>query len=226
MALRLKTGPTVEPISVDDAKKHIRLEVATDDAYVGDLIKAARLYLERATGRSLITQTWKLTLDKFPPFCDPVGVVEMPFLRDVVWTLPYEVSIAGSDVIRLPMGYVLAIASVKYVDRDGVQQTMSSTLYQVDTSAPIARLVPSFGNSWPTTQDQIAAVEIEYTAGFGATAADVPPDLVHAIRTLIAYWYDGDRSAVLEGHIAAPADHALDAVISSYRVLQAKPVAA
>jgi uncharacterized phiE125 gp8 family phage protein len=226
MALKLKTAPTVEPISVDDAKKHIRLEVATDDAYVGDLIKAARLYLERATGRSLITQTWQLTLDKFPPYCDAMGVVELPFLRDVIWSLPYEVSIAGSDAIRLVRGYVQSITSITYVDRDGVTQTMDPTLYQVDTSAPIARLVPSFGNSWPVTRDQIAAVVIEYKAGFGDTAATVPPDLVHAIRQLLAYWYDGDRSAVIEGRMAAPADHSLDAVISSYRVLQAKPVAA
>ena len=63
----LHTPPAVEPIALDEAKRHLRIEdgVSEDDALVGTLISAVRIWAENFTGRAFITQTWERKLDAF-----------------------------------------------------------------------------------------------------------------------------------------------------------------
>ncbi len=222
MGLRLYTAPATEPVTLAQAKAQLRLETDADDTYVTDLIAAARTYFERATGRSLITQTWDLTLDDFPPNGTSAGLIEYPFLEDSSWSMPFEFY-GGGSLILLPMGYVTGITSLTYLDSSGVSTVLASSGYRLDTSQSIGRLTPSYGNVWPTTRGDIASVVVRYTTGYGAAAA-VPADIVHVIKMLITFWYDGDRSAVLESRVTHPVEHALEAVISSYRILTAKGV--
>mgnify|MGYP000365478232 CR=1 FL=1 len=66
MALTISSEPAVEPISLAEAKAHLRVDTSADDSLITSLIVAARKYFEERTRRSLITQSWKLTLDDFP----------------------------------------------------------------------------------------------------------------------------------------------------------------
>ena len=59
-------APYAEPVHLDDAKLHLRVEVTDDDALIRTLIVAARNHAEIFTGRALVTQTWDLKLDAFP----------------------------------------------------------------------------------------------------------------------------------------------------------------
>lgn len=220
MGLRLVTAPSLEPVTVAQAKKHLRLEIADDDEYVGDVITAARMYFERATNRSLNTQTWRLTLDDFPPYCDQRGTISYPFLREGFFATPFDFVDGTTQVIRLPMGQVQSVTSITYLDTSGASTAFTN--YRLDNSENIARLVPAYNYEWPATRGDIASVTIDYVTGYGALATDVPGDIRHAIKTLIAYWYDGDRAAVLASSVTHPADHALEAVISSYRILTAR----
>lgn len=62
----LLTPPVVEPLTLAEAKAHLRVEHADEDVLVGGLIKAARVHVEAATRRALITQRWRLMRDGWP----------------------------------------------------------------------------------------------------------------------------------------------------------------
>ncbi|HVV94715.1 MAG TPA: phage head-tail connector protein [Hyphomicrobiales bacterium] len=74
MSLSLLAPPAEEPVALDDAKGWLKLDQDTDDDLVRALIVAARLQVEALTGRVLVTQNWRLTLDCWPPG----GLVSVP----------------------------------------------------------------------------------------------------------------------------------------------------
>lgn len=59
------TAPASEPISLSEAREHLRVETTDEDAYILGLIQSAREIAEQKTGRRLITQTWQLVRDNF-----------------------------------------------------------------------------------------------------------------------------------------------------------------
>lgn len=65
-ATTLVMPPLAEPVSLADAKAHLRIETAEHDQTIGDLIAVARDHLERSLSLSLISQTWRLYLDAWP----------------------------------------------------------------------------------------------------------------------------------------------------------------
>jgi uncharacterized phiE125 gp8 family phage protein len=66
MTLVRTIGPSVEPVTLAEAKNHLRLTHASEDELVAGLIRAAREEVESATGVALINQSWRLTLDRWP----------------------------------------------------------------------------------------------------------------------------------------------------------------
>ena len=174
MALHLVTAPAIEPISLDEAKVQCHVEVNDDDALLSGLIVAARQYVEVATRRPLMRQTWDWKLDGFP----------------------------SCDRLILPLPPVSSITSISYVDAAGDSQTWSSALYTTDfPSGPWAQkasVEPIYGGVWPGTRDVINAVTVRFVCGYGTTAATVPDSLRHAMKLLVRHWYD-QRSPVLIG---------------------------
>ena len=66
MSFQLITAPATEPVTLDEARSHLRVDFLDDDALIVALITAARLHAEMLTGRSFITTRWKAVLDSFP----------------------------------------------------------------------------------------------------------------------------------------------------------------
>ena len=66
MTYLLVGDPATEPVSVPDAKRHLRLDHDRDDALIGGLIAAARRHVEHETGLAVMLQTWRLYLDQWP----------------------------------------------------------------------------------------------------------------------------------------------------------------
>ena len=66
MSLQLVTAPTEEPVSLVEAKLHLRVDFSEDDLLITALIAAARQAAETLTGRQLVTARWKYILDSFP----------------------------------------------------------------------------------------------------------------------------------------------------------------
>ncbi len=113
MSLDLITGPSVEPVSLADAKVQCHVEHDAEDTLIGALIVAARRMAEHQTQRALITQTWELTLDAFP-----------------------------DAEIRLDKPKVLSIVSVKYLDAAGVLQTLDPAAYALDATTKPGFVMP------------------------------------------------------------------------------------
>jgi uncharacterized phiE125 gp8 family phage protein len=196
--LKLITAPTIEPVSLVEARNHLKLEATgsppthPDDALVSSLIKTTRMHLDGRDGllsRALITQTWELVLDKFP----------------------------DSD-IRIRLAPLQSIVSVKYDDPNAVEQTVASSNYMVDITSMPGWVVPITGFAWPVPLDTINAVRIRFVAGYGAAASDVPEPIRQAMLLLIGHWYE-NRELVALGHIAPEFPYMVNALLSPYELI-------
>jgi len=164
------TDATVEPVTLAEAKAHMRVDFSADDTYIGTLITAARRHAENRTGRSFITQTWVQYLDAFPRF------------------------------IELHRGDVIGITTLKYIDTDGALQTWDAANYQTDLKDNPARVMPARNvSNWPNTStEDFNAVQVTYTAGYGATAASVPADIRQAVLVITEHLYGFGREVVTD----------------------------
>ena len=67
MALVLTSGPAIEPVTLAEAKAHLRVDGSAEDTLIASLIITSRLHIEAALGLALITQSWSYFLDAWPP---------------------------------------------------------------------------------------------------------------------------------------------------------------
>jgi uncharacterized phiE125 gp8 family phage protein len=88
MSSVLITPPAAEPVTLADAKAYLRVAHSDDDAVIAALIAGARSHVEAQTRRALITQTWRLIRDGWPPD-GRIAVTPVP-LRSVVAARVYD----------------------------------------------------------------------------------------------------------------------------------------
>jgi uncharacterized phiE125 gp8 family phage protein len=159
----LVTDSTVEPVSVSEVKNHLRVTDNSEDALLAGLITSARKIVEQFTRRTLVNQTWRLYLDQFP----------------------YR------STIELPFPPLASVTHIKYYDQDGALQTLPTSEYQTDNRSTPGLIVLTENGAWPLTEgDKVNAVEIEFIAGYGATAAAVPSPIRLAITHLVSHWFE------------------------------------
>lgn len=209
MGLRLVTAPTGEPVTREQAKAHLRVDTAYDDAMVDAQITAARQWVEEHTWRALISQEWELSLHRFP--ATPLGIA--------YWEPEYLPGMrCARREIYLPKGDVQSVASVKYDDEDGVEQTFSSSSYILDPFPP-ARIVLRSSADWPDVdEDGVNEVRIRFVAGYGNADA-VPQPIKSAILLLVSQLYE-HRTPEVTGTIVSPVQFSLHALLSPYRVIR------
>jgi uncharacterized phiE125 gp8 family phage protein len=65
-SLTVETPPAIEPVTLTEAKQHLRVDIADDDTYIEALIVAARQYAEEYLDRALISQQLAVRMDTFP----------------------------------------------------------------------------------------------------------------------------------------------------------------
>lgn len=191
----LVTAPTVEPLSLAEVKTHLRVqsEVTDEDGLLEGLIVAARNRAEMETGRALITQTWNVLLDRTP-----------------------------TCALVMPKPPLQRIVSVSYVDNAGATQTWSSSLYQVSLmsgdNADFGRLQPAYGQIWPIVRNQMDALTVQMTGGYGDTASTVPQAIRQAMLLMIGQWYEVSRSGILADVRMELLPLAADTLLRPYRV--------
>lgn len=177
MPVRLITAPALEPVTVAEAKSHLRLESTLDDADVARLIRAAREYVELVCWRGLLTQTWELSLDGF-------------YGEDTLELGSRNTGrIRRLSYIELPMGELQSVSSVKYLDMNGALQTLAGSEYDVDLVNVPGRLRLAYGKSWPATREAWNAVRITYVVGWSA-AGGVPEAIKQAMKLCISQMYE------------------------------------
>lgn len=207
MTLTLITAPTVQPITLATAKEHLRVDHTDDDDLITALIVAAVSHVDGrdgVLGRALVSQTWEIRLDEFP--CG---------------------ELTRERGIRVPLPPLIEVVSVKYVDSDGVLQTLSSSAYQVVAGGfGQALIVEAYGETWPSTRDEPDAVRVQFTAGYVApvdsppvAGEGVPGAILSAIKLMIGHLYESREGVVMDARIE-PAELPLGvrALLAPYRV--------
>ena len=74
----LLAGPAVEPVSLSDAKAHMRVDAADEDTLISTLIVAARVAAEAEIRRVMISQSWRAFIETWP--ADGVELPVQPML--------------------------------------------------------------------------------------------------------------------------------------------------
>lgn len=144
MPTRRITDATVEPVTLAEAKMHLRVDHADEDAYISARITAVRQAAEHIMQRTILQTTWQMVRDDFAP------------------------------ALRLEYPRIIAVQALEYTDAAGVSQTLDPADYTLDAYSEPGYIVPAPGKSWPTTYGVVNAVRVTYTAGYGATAETVP----------------------------------------------------
>ena len=160
MTPRLLTPPAELPVSLQEAKDALGIDGGALDVSVTAWILGVAEFVEQYTRRALITQSWRLTGDAFP------------------------------DVIRLPNSPAVSVESIKFIDAGGALQVLAPTDYLVDIESEPGRIVPGRGLAWPVTYDEINAVTVNYTCGYGSTAESVPAQIKLFILAKLREQYD------------------------------------
>lgn len=167
----IKTAPAAEPITLAEMRTHLGIAQDTDtsrDTVITGRIVSAREWAEEYTRRAFITQTWTAYGSDFPGD------------RSLI------VSGNGADCGAIKLrGKLQSVTHVKYLDIDGVQQTLPTTDYLVDLITN--SVVPAYNTTWPSGRIQLNAVQIEYVCGYGNAAA-VPESIKDALRFIVGQW--------------------------------------
>ena len=179
----------IEPVTTSEAKAHLHLTSNDEDTYIASLLSVARVGLEVATGRSFVEKTFKAYLDNF----------------------------SINDEILLTPAPLASIISIRYYDKDGVQQTLSSVEYQVDTISTPGKIKLDYDSSWPMTEERINAIEIEFKAGH-KTGNPLPEPIKQAILLMVHHFYE-NRSELMQSNFKVEQmPKATEYLIAPYKV--------
>lgn len=180
------SNPTTLPVSLADVKLHLSVESSETyfDDEITNLIWVARDFVERRTNLTLITTTYTAKWSQFP-----------------------------KRYLAIPGYPVTAISSVQYYDTNGDSQALAS--YQSSLDSKPAYICPAVDSDWPEVQDErIDAVSVSFSAGYGATSATVPYQVVHMVKLLVGHWFK-NREAVLTGTISKEIEFGLKALTAN-----------
>jgi hypothetical protein len=203
MPIKCIAPPTVEPLTLAEAKLHLR-EVVLDegiDSKIQQAIQGAREIAENDTRRSFLTQQWQIALDSFPR---PAMNLSNATWYGPQWgSAPGPLQILNVDgttgyEIFLPYPPLQRVDEIKYIDQNGATQTMNllSDII-VDSFSEPARILPAFGTVWPATQIQANAVLIKFTCGYGDTPDVVPAAVKMWMLSMIGAAYEARELEVL-----------------------------
>lgn len=113
MTAALISGPATEPVSLADAKAHLRVDGTAEDELIAAAIVAARTHVESETRRKLIAQSWRVYLDEWP----------------------------SGRAIELPILPLISVEGVTLYDIVGAAHVLDADDYRVDAARQPPRIV-------------------------------------------------------------------------------------
>jgi hypothetical protein len=158
-------------MSVDECKSALGISGSDQDGMIEAAIKAVVGQLEPASGgwlgRALGVQQWELQLSSFHD-------------HRLAWRHK------AAYAVVLPVPPLLSIVSVKYLDPDGVDQTLASdTGYRVLGMGGLGKqyIAPPYNLTWPQARCDDASVRIRFACGYDGET-NILPEQVSAIVAL------------------------------------------
>jgi uncharacterized phiE125 gp8 family phage protein len=132
------TPPATEPVSLAEARAHLRVPHNDDDAYISTLIKTARQSIEAQTGLGLVSQGWSVFLDDWPE----------------------------QGAIELPLAPVLDVIDIKVHGDDDSFAIIDPAHYYSDNISRPARIILRGSRNWAAPGRVANGIEILLTIGF------------------------------------------------------------
>lgn len=186
---------TGDPVTYAEAKSYLRLSTDDEQSDVTKLITAATKFAENVTRRNFMRQTWDLKLERFP--------LE----------------------IEVPFPPLQSVSSITYVNTEGTTATLATTVYQIDTNSEPGRIMPAFGQSWPSTRSDIYnAVTIRFIAGYATTTTSqedaVPDGIKQAIKYHVNHMFEHREPLVL-GTITSKVPDTIENLYWQFKLVEA-----
>lgn len=205
------TPPAIEPVTLAEAKLHLRVTFSDDDALISALITAARSLCETRLRRALITQTLVSYWDNFP-----WGGGYYNRLIRQMGPSPYWLP-TSTGIMDIPRPPLQSVTSLQWIDYNGTWQTIDPSLYLYSVGTP-GRIQPVYGQVWPIARPQIDSIKLTYVAGYGSTEASVPPAIQAAMKLFIGHWYENREQVMSSVGLSLtllPVPEAADALLST-----------
>ena len=181
------TAPTISPISVAEAKQHLRVDHDSDNNYISSLIKVATASAENYLRRGIMQQTRRWDGCEFP---------------------------SGGWVLDLPP--LVSVSSLDYTATDGSTVTVGSSVYEVDTTSVPGRVYLGKDQTWPTPIESLHdAVRLSFVTGHATSSSAVPVEYKHAIKLMVERWYE-HRGEVASGSLKQM-PHGVEALLTPTR---------
>ncbi|CAB4169244.1 Phage conserved hypothetical protein [uncultured Caudovirales phage] len=175
------TQPTVEPISISEAKAQIRIDDTSQDLpLLATYISAAREWAESYTERTFIHTQWQLRTDAFP------------------WEfrLPFPPMARSAGFTDVTLTYTSGV-----VNSVGTIVTLDSAKYRVDREQTPGGLRPLYGSSWPGHIIDENGVNVTWWAGYGEDGTKIPKAIKPALLMLVAHLFR-NREMTVEGSLS------------------------
>jgi len=237
--LYVSQEPSVEPVTLAQAKNFLRVSITDDDDLIGFLITAARESCESFCSRSFAVKNYTQTLDSFPYYTDtvlsqmayPPSYYSLPMYSTTLWNY--------SQMIKLFMPPAIEVQGIDYTDPNGVNKTLlQDTDFLLDNVNEPSRIFPMVGQMWPPCLYCPNAVRIRFTAGFGDTtdsdpapvdgelpqgagSQPMPGRVKVAMLQLLNNWYE-NREAATPGSMNEIPNH-VRMLLWSLRVMDFQP---
>ena len=203
---KLITAPALGPVSLEEAKAHLRITENTeqDGVLIPQLIDVARTHLETICNRVFITQTWEVYYEQFP----------------------------AEDCISLPLGQLQSVTEFEWTDSAAQVHAWTVSGLNLMEGAIVRAHVNkveepgeielAYDQTWPTDTLKTAnPIRIKFTCGYGDDSSAVPAPIKQAMLLQIGHLYEHTsevsmgQSAVIDSKMTA---RGVDALIENYRL--------
>jgi uncharacterized phiE125 gp8 family phage protein len=163
----LREAPDSEPLTLLEAREHLKISGSSQDNEIARFVKAARGVVERYLNRALITQEWDVYFD--------------------CW----------QEKLLLHYAPLQTVDAVKYFDSTGTERTLPTSAYWVTKSDPacIVRAYDSTWPELQSGRPDVIKVEI--TTGYGDSGSSIPEEIKDAIKIVLTDLYDNRGSVVI-----------------------------
>lgn len=164
MEIEVVTPPSSEPVTLAEAKWQCRVTSSSEDDKLNHLIGWAREEVEKFTGTKLVEQTVRITAKSW------------------------------DDLARLPIGPLAAVSSILYLDEDGTERTLDSSVYETNLRGVVPEIRLKIGQSWPVVREVSDAIRVTVTAGYET----LPVPIKRACLYAIGRAFDGEEDSGLD----------------------------
>ena len=146
------------PVSLQELKDQLRIDHDDQDRLLFSKIQAATFEIEAFLECAIIQNSFTLRLPRFP-----------------------STTLDDDDSLPISNPPLASVTSINYLDENGDSQLLDSANYRISSAGLYPTIIPTSGNSWPSTFEVNDAVTIEYVAGWASTRSEVPFGIREAI---------------------------------------------